>query len=111
MTPVIIAAMSKLIKVVGSLSYFHAESVQRDSFNRDETSRQLPAPREKKKGSELFGHRECRFHDDSFLRDENFTSTASKIYGYVTSRRKLRATVSEAERKIDIFIEVSHTLG
>lgn len=76
MTPVIIAAMSKLIKVVGSLSYFHAESVQRDSFNRDETSRQLPAPREKKrertfrplrmpipwrfpfKGQELYIHRE-----------------------------------------------------
>lgn len=51
MTPVIIAAMSKLIKVVGSLSYFHAESVQRDSFNRDETSRQLPVPREKKRGA------------------------------------------------------------
>lgn len=32
MTPVITAAMSKLIKVVGSLSYFHAESVRRRSF-------------------------------------------------------------------------------
>lgn len=67
-------------------------------------------PREKEKGSELFGHWECRFHDDSLLRDKNFTSTANKIYGYVTSRRKLQATVSEAEGKIDIFIEEPHTL-
>ena len=88
MTPVITAAMSKLIKVVGSLSHFHAEFVQRDSFHRDETSRQLRSgTRERKKrkrterrerererrGGKLFGNA-AGFHDDSLLRDfrENF---------------------------------------
>lgn len=53
MMPVITAAMSKLIKVVGSLSYFHAASIQRGSLNRDDISRQtlLRVPREKRERS------------------------------------------------------------
>lgn len=90
MTPVITAAMSKLIKVVGSLSHFHSESVQRDSFHRDETSRQLrsayPRGREKKrKRAERREKGIANFsatgsHDDSLLRDED------RLYVCITAR-------------------------
>lgn len=124
MTPVITAAMSKLIKVVGSLSLTFMPSPFQRSFlwKRVETSRQLPVSRKEerrgKKGkgrgrSKVFGHwipsdfllRDFAFHRDQDLWSRRVEWRKLRSWGFLKVKFLPRVDFSTWIEIIEYFWE------